>query len=76
MKKALLIALGVVAAMGVLVIVLIAWFISLNNRLVALQEKRAFRLGPGGNRAPAALRPDPQSGQHGERLCETREGRA
>jgi LemA protein len=35
MKKALLIGLAVV---GVLIILLIATFISLNNRLVALQE--------------------------------------
>ncbi len=38
MKKSLLIALGVVAGIGVMVIVLIAWFIGVNNRLVALQE--------------------------------------
>ena len=38
MKKSLLIALGVVAGIGVMVIVLIAWFVGVNNRLVALQE--------------------------------------
>jgi len=38
MKKGLLIGLGVVGAMGVILVVLIVWFISLSNSLVALQE--------------------------------------
>jgi LemA protein len=38
MKKGLLIALGVVAAIGLMAIMLIVWFVGINNRLVALQE--------------------------------------
>jgi LemA protein len=38
MKKSLLIVAGVLAAIVVMVIVLIAWFVGVNNRLVALQE--------------------------------------
>ena len=38
MKKGLVIALGVVAAIGIMVIAMIAGFIGINNNLVALQE--------------------------------------
>jgi LemA protein len=38
MKKVLLIGLGVVGVAVVLLIILIMWFVSVNNRLVALQE--------------------------------------
>jgi LemA protein len=38
MKKGLWIALGVVGAIGVMVLVLIGWFVGVNNQLVALQE--------------------------------------
>ena len=38
MKKGLLIGLGVVGVAAVLLIIVIAWFISANNRFVALQE--------------------------------------
>ncbi len=38
MKKGLVIVLGVVAAIGIMIIVMIAGFIGINNNLVALQE--------------------------------------